>query len=1135
MLDPKKTLNEAKILIQTGNPEKITRAEELLQQIQQEHPGYATQASRLMANINKDISSSQPISRKAQELSQTWAGINSIEDGKLYKFLAKLFDLKLRQETAITNLRRQVVKQLSKWIGQINDNEWLNSLIEPIKQHPEFNHQLDDALNTLRQTQLSDKYKAIATKVNDALTNWAVEEASQSLSTLPPSLPVTLQNQVTQLQQNINDVENDIQRLETLLTEISTPPFTDWAQLQKQIKQRQKLQTFQVKSNYVTPADWQAKIEAKLQEFSTHIQEFLKNKAQTCHSLAAVHEFYREFNRLDLNDVDLEIKWFEHAQNAFQTENDNELKKAASPQELEQIHQRLSAEKASLPAWLADWLQNRADAVSALIKQWPTIKTGADFVSDVNSSVALPDAFQQQLGEYQQLWQNLQKIEQQIDLKNAPTDNDFKKATKDLEFLSTNRPEHQFLQKLLALAETNRQHSRFDTALEQWDIDHFLEICRAATPSETVLPYLQLAESETESGLLETLKKLDEAPKFSNSQQATVWWQDWHTAISQLPEKREWPDQFSQQLEKIATERKRAWFEILDALLCDPQSTAPVYDETANTLENWRNSADANFIKYYNNLKRLAWQKHATECMAAKNWQGAQDALAQFKNAGGDNKTLERLNVLLNVRQAEAESLNKLADVLWEQWHLINTYLPYEIGGFLYNTIRFSWQNNDTVRLSTLRQLARGLSPEQRTAPLLTLWLDWLEIEQALAAPEISQKTLSKFVKLVFTDNGHAIPDELRPPLKRLLSHWQTPPIDKEERQNKRGKILYAWFYNACHRVQPPLILEAVEPLTQLTQQSEQTAARTKNDLAQLTNISDTDITDAQTTLQSEVALWQRLADYSKLLPFPPAHQPRAPNSLDETNALVEKLAQVKQQLVELEDADLREAQHNRQLINIQGFIKKELHAFVVCDTWLSRANALEPLTRLAFSLSQFKKATCCFGSDGSDNDGCDELDPLNKRDLLVTMGKYSLELIQRFEHANVVERGMWQRVSEECWTLVCQEGGVLLPVPDKPDLQELRDLLPTLNDEEQKFRQALTKLANEASQTHVPAGAEINVNKDKYQAFFAAFPEHPPRTRRSYRLFDKEIRKEPMATLLTQQHSQSKLPDWVNKAIGNE
>jgi hypothetical protein len=1139
MLELEKTLHETETLIQTNNPNKIERAIKRLQQIQQDYPGtpYATKAAhlmtaagRLMANLTKDFSS-QFVSDMTQELSQTWAGINSIEHPELFSFLENLFDSKLRQEPAITNLRGEVVKKISEWIGntgQIDDDEWLNTLIEPINQHPDFKPQLDNALNTLQQTQLSEKYQAIATEVNHALTNWAVNDARQTLSTLPPSLPVTLQNQVTQLQQHITAVENDIQRLETLLTE--TPSVTNWAQLQTLIEQRQELQTFQVKSNYVTPADWQAKIPAKLAAFSTQIQEFVKNQAQTCRSLAAVREFYREFNRLALNNIDLDINWFEHAQTAFQTENDNELKNAASPQALEQIRQRVLAEKASLPAWLADGLQTRADTISALIKQWPTLKTGTEFVNDITSSVALPDAFQQELKTYQELWQNLQKIEQRIDLKNAPTDNDFKEATNTLEGLSTIHQEHQFLQNLFAQLKTNRQHSRFDQALEQWDIGHFLEICRTATPNETVLPYLQLAESETESGRLTTLKKLNEAPNFSNSQQAAAWWQEWHTAIGQLPERREWPDQFSQQLEKIATERKRAWFAILDALLSDSQSTASAYHETANTLENWQNSADAHFLKYYNQLKHLAWQTAATESMAAKNWQKAEDALAQFKNAGGDNKTLERLNVLLNVRQAEAESFNKLADVLWEQWHLINTYLPDEIGGFLSNTIRRAWQNNDTVRLSTLRQLAHGLSKEQHPA-LLTLWLDWLAIEQALAAAEISQKTLSEFVKLVFADNGHTIPNELRPPLKRLLSHWQneTPPFDK----GRRGRILYAWFYNACQRVQPPLILEAVEPLTQLTQQSEQIAARTKNKLAELTNISDTDITDAQTTLQSEVALWQRLADYSKLLPFAPAHHPRAPTRLDEMNALVEKLAQVKQQLVEIEEADLREAQHNRQLINIQGFIKHELHAFKVHKAWLSRANALEPLTRLNFSLSQFKKATRCFGSDGSNTNDCEELDPLNNRKLLVRMGKHLLELIQRFD-ANIVGRGMWRRVSTECWTLVRQEGGVLLPMPAEPDLQELHALLPTLDDEEQQFRQALKKLAHEANHIYIPTGAKIDVNRDKYQAFFAAFPKQPPRTRRSYCLFDRETRKEPIATLLKQQHSQSKLPDWVNKTIGN-
>ncbi|EDN71638.1 hypothetical protein BGS_0670 [Beggiatoa sp. SS] len=195
---------------------------------------------------------------------------------------------------------------------------------------------------------------------------------------------------------------------------------------------------------------------------------------------------------------------------------------------------------------------------------------------------------------------------------------------------------------------------------------------------------------------------------------------------------------------------------------------------------------------------------------------------------------------------------------------------------------------------------------------------------------------------------------------------------------------------------------------------------------------------------------------------------------------------------------------------------------FSVRETWLNRLEVLEPLTRLTFILSQFNKAAHRFGSD--------DLKDLEQGDLLVTMREFLIKLIEKFEHAHLVERGFWQMLSKACWTVVCQEGGVLEPkMPDKPDLRTLRDLLPALDEEEKQFRIALIKLYDEAWLTHVPSGAQIDASRKQYQYFFVAIPKQPPRTRRGYRLFKREADKEPMATLLKSAQGQSLLPAWVN------
>ena len=1131
---PEQTLHEAEILIQTGNPDKIAYAEELLRQIQQQYLGtaYATQASLLLAE--SDHSPNSPPVREnikvAEALSDRWAGVGSVEHPQLSAFLTALFDLDLQAGARISGLRQQVINTLYDWLLEIDDETWLHALIEPIKQHPHFEHDLDETLATWQLAKFTHQYEVIATQVEAALKNWLVQEARQLMATLSnPSLPVTLQNQVTQLQQTIGYVEDDIHRLTILLNDCSDKPVTDWAELQRRTEQTQALQPFKPKSNYGVPGDWQDKIEKKLPTLSSHMKQFLANQAQACFDLAAVRIFYVEYNRLSFKDTDLEISWFEPFQNAYQQHNNHELKQAASLTEIAEIQQLMLADTVSLPAMLVAWLQNRVEAVSALIIQWQKMITGTEFISEVKSSVAVPDAFQRKRPQYQAIWQQLDDIAQQTDPNNVPTEPDFQLATAQLEQLLANYPKHQFAQQLLVKVKTTRQRYRFDETLQQWDIQTFLQRCHQTTRTEMVQPYLQLAPFKD---YLSQLKQLYNADNFSSTQAAAAWWQDWHQVLSQLPAIDQLPTPFAEQLEKIAIERRGVWFDILDTfLLSDPQPVASVCHEEANSLETWQ-QWDAHFLKYYNHLKRLAWQRETTECIAATDWQPAQQALAQFKNAGGDKTVLAQLQILLDVKQAEADSVDRLADILREQWFLVHNYLPEKVGDLLYKAIRHTWQHNDKARLSHLKQLARRLTYQQRPASL-TLWIDWLDIEEALLTPAVSPNTLADFVKRVFVHNANNdivkdaenhvfIHDELRAPLQRLVTQWQY-----------NNSVLFAWFYNACQRVQPPLIHEAIEPLTQLTQQSEQTAAQVKHQLAQLADISDTDLTAAQRILQIELALWQRLIDYSKLLPFPPAHQPVAPDSLDEVNALVDNLIQIKQQFVQLEHADLREAQPQRDLNNVQGFVSNKLPGFFAHHTWLNRANALEPLTRLDFFLSQFQSATRCFGCNGSEDNGCEQPDPLNpKHDWLGTMAQHLLTLIDVFAKANVIEHGMWQRVSLDCWTFVCQKGGVLLSVPLKPDLQALYDLLATLNDEEKQFRTTLDQLYREASRLNLPTGWHGDVSTNKYKPFFAAFPIQPPRTRRCYWLFEKETRKAHIATLLKQAHSQSQLPAWVNEFL---
>jgi len=750
---------------------------------------------------------------------------------------------------------------------------------------------------------------------------------------------------------------------------------------------------------------------------------------------------------------------------------------------------------------------------------------------------------------------------------------DFQAAREDLEQILAKYPKHQRAQDLLATVK-NKKHTYFLVQfLQQWKIDAFLQQCRiittkedSAEPSEPtyfVRPYLQLAAYETPLRRLKQLYESYESNKnnkcsvdvqkniwsqtsevletsevFSEIiylnvytvQAAATWWEDWHKTIAQLPNSGEQLGEFSEQLEKIALAHRHAWFHILDKLLDNSKTKAADCHEAIKSLEGWQGWS-AHFLKYYNALNRFAWHQEALEYMERaiqlnknkatgkigntlfgspqiKEWKGAQNAIEKFEQAGGDKIQLERLKLFLALRQAEAENFSKLVEVLLAQWFLIKAYLSDELGKLLFKAIRYTWQKNEKAHLAKLKYLASSI-PEVDRSKLLNLSLKWLEIEEALQA--VTPSILLEFVKLVFVKNGRAIRYPLREPVKQLVEQWK-----------KDKPLLFAWSYIAYQRVKPPLIHGAVDPLTQLIGQSQQTAAHLKKQLAQLTDISDTDLADAQTKLQSERDNWQQLKSYINLLPFTPAEQPDVPDSLEKVNEWFNKLKEAKQDLIVLEDADLRKDEHQAKLFTTQHFVREQLSGFFVRDTWLHRVEVLEPFTRLHFILSQFAKATRRFGSDDPTN--------LVQRDLLVTMKSHLLKLIKRFEDADVVKRGFWQILSEECWDLACHEGGILNPtMPDAPDLRVLCDLLPILDDEEKRFRIALIKLYDEARLTRIPSGAKIDVSREQYHAFFQAIPLKPPRTRRSYWLFKKEADKEPMATLFKQAQGLSQLPAWVN------
>jgi hypothetical protein len=154
MNTPEKKINQAKIYIQNGSRQHLKHAEDLLRQIQNDYSGtaYATQASALLneasAKLNKldNDFADEPPSDAAINLDKQWAGISRIEDAQLQPFLQALFNLDLRHEVAVTKRRHEVINKLSGWIKDVDNEIWLDGLVKPVLDHPDFEHQLDEVL-----------------------------------------------------------------------------------------------------------------------------------------------------------------------------------------------------------------------------------------------------------------------------------------------------------------------------------------------------------------------------------------------------------------------------------------------------------------------------------------------------------------------------------------------------------------------------------------------------------------------------------------------------------------------------------------------------------------------------------------------------------------------------------------------------------------------------------------------------------------------------------------------------------------------------------------------------------------------------------------------------------------------------
>lgn len=1161
-------LNRAEVLLKGGNREQQNQARGWLNELMTvtQYPTIAREAHELFIKY-PPLESIVPDDPKTRELRNQWARISSLAHAEVKSFLTNLFGLtnSKRVELARASLRHEVIAELKQWIKketeetalQQDEQDWITERVKAVHEHPDFENVLNQELKAWQQALFNKKYQQQKNKIQAVLANWLIDKAWHLFNALPPT---ELQDEVATLKQEITEVDHDVRVLNRRLEqfkEIPPKPFQKggmtWAEMRRLVEQKPALQQFQPQSHYPIPTDKQQQIQECLARFSAYVSTFLANEAQKCRDLQDIREFWKQCLKTDTfapsdsirqeetdtiapsdsirqeassdsirqeeasSDSFRQVPWFNDVVEAHKKENDNVIRLASTAEELDNIGLRLQNESECLPPSIEAGLKLRALAVFELAEIWRTVITGENFSILEKDLVAIPEAFQNDISRYQTIWEQLDNISQRLHpATDYPTAEDFQWATGQLTEILKNYPTHKRALRLQAeVAQSSQQH-RFDVALQKWDIVGFLTDCQHTNPDGAVRHYLKLAEYEKE---LYQLNQLAKAEKFSNMSDAKAWWTTWKSAIQILsPKAAELPATFWDQVEAVEEQRRAEWFKLSETLLADTQATAADYHKAASTISICLDDPVAYFRQYYNEFTRKAYFKETEGYINANNWQAAQQSLAQFKQSGGTEEEGQRLTILLDIRQKQAENPSALANRLWDNWRYVHRYLaPEDISDLLYVAIKENWRNYADERLSKLETLASRLASEQMSEPL-RWWIEWLEIEKQLeilpnaALPKGGINAIERLAKFVLAPNQGKVAAELRKPLERLAKSWQ-----RVHKSSATRKILpFIWLYQSSEHIQPPLISDATDPLTQFTQQSEQSVAQIEANLKNATMLSETKLLTALDEVKSVLEQWQTLEDYFESLPYQTSHHPVKPALFNDVQNRIDKLLSVQRELVYLEEADIRQFNNKKKLEGSRYYLSTQLQHFGVQPDLLKRVEELLSLKDIHHEYKNFERAGFRCGSCASND--------LDTPHLFEKMGNHLKAVMAVFEKANVVERGMWRYLSQECDDFVRQEAGVLVAPSATPDLRELLTLLQTLEEEESSFRNNIWEVGRAAPD--VPTGGTLDCTRPLYQPFFNKFPSQAPRTRRGYCLFERVVKVEPCYTILLQ--CQEQVPGWV-------
>ena len=1105
-------IKEAKIFLQGTDAAQHERGKELLRRVITENEGTETarQAHELLGR--HETPPVPPLDLELNRLEMEWASLQGLSDHRLPTFLRKLEG----DAGRAAQLRPKVVGQLRKWMAEalprvttnVAETELapLNNFLATVQGMPVY-EELNE-FGHLRKALFRRRFQAAAAHLHEALQQWALEEAWKQLNGLRPA-PEEFKAELEQLQAEVYQTAQLQQAVQEWLRKFSAAGLgataetnasgwgENWLSVRLLGEALQSLPPFL--DNGQVPDEWRAQLMAADEQGRTALREALQHHAQTALHLADLRKFQFEYDRLpSVAQLSVSAEWFETVLEDMTNRTQSEMERARDAAALMALGNRWRNETAGVPAPVTERMGDLIEEVNQCAVAWKAMIKGEGFTPFAARRLALPAAYLTAQPRYEE-W--LKQIEQvQVALRNPASllaAADLSEARELAEEILEKVPEHFLARRLLAETKRRLAFYQLDEALLRWDVADFVRLYEIGEPDEF---YGGLVESEVE---LQTLAELAHQPGFLSSHEAAGWWAAWRQALRQLT-----ADHRPEALrEAIATQerlRREQWYASLQVLLQEELAPQQYLDEAA-TLEAEENDPQLQFYRNaFTHRAIVGWVKHH---LKHGEFAAAEDELNRLAPSHPD---AQRLRMQLQVAQTRALGVTanqSLAELLWSHWHEVQAYVeePYAL---LREALQQAWEVDDEASLSKVRQvLARVRNsqevPSSEASAQLAEWEAWLVLEEKLLTNSWPHYLQDLAAQLKKRDDISL--ELLQQRLAKLSRSWR----------QQGNTLLLAWAQQAFQRIDPALSAQP-DAAEQMRAESVALAAELVAELAQRADLGLDAMKQWQTRLNAEAGRWNDLNDYLALLPHT-VKRKAMPKKFQLAKEKLNHVFTLCQEIERLKETDLRVEVERLATVRLQ---LRELHDVALREPLQQTLERLTPLAGIGFLELRMREAAEACGSTVPKD--------IHEQGHFAQLAKTLNQLIESFVQAGVENATMWHQVSLEYDELIHETAGLLTARMEPPNLRRLVTLLKALEEEDDVFKHALDRLNDPEARPSVPEGGRFD--PERHLSYLNLIPRDAPRTRKTYRRFDRFAQRKEMKSMLEQ--SRPYLPHWVRQYL---